>query len=287
VTARVVVTGATGLLGRAVFERLDDAFGVARTAPPGERWVSADLAVDASAVGALRPDAVVHLAGSALGDESELVRANVESTRQLLRALAGAGLRPYVIVAGSAAEYGEPPSDVVDEDSPVAPVTPYGRIKAAQTRVAREEAASAGIPLTVIRPFNVVSSELRASTALGSFRRQLLEQEGSPRTLRCGRLDIVRDYVTPGFVADAVARLLERDERPSVLNVCSGVGIELRAIVDEIAQVLGAELDIVEVPELVNLAAANRVVGDPRRLAGLGLTFRPTPASLARELLAQ
>jgi nucleoside-diphosphate-sugar epimerase len=284
-----VVTGATGLLGRAVFEQLRDAVGVARSVRTGGRWVSADLtdAEGARRIAALRPEAVVHLAGSTSGRERELERANVESTRVLVRALSQVAPRPYVIVAGSAAEYGEPDRELVDEESPIAPLSAYGKVKAAQTRVAQEEAARGRIPLTIVRPFNVVSAGLPRSTALGNFRRQLLEQDGSRRTLQCGRLDVVRDYVTADFVADVIVRLLDIDDRPPVLNVCSGVGIELRAIVEAAADLLGAELEIVEIPELLEIAAARRVVGNPERLARLGLAFRPTAASLAAELLGQ
>lgn len=289
---RVLVTGATGLLGRALLERLSqgpfETIGVARSAPERNGFVSADLVDPAGAQAAIAfsPEAIVHLAGTTGADETELVRNNISATRSLLQAVADFGLRPYVIVAGSAAEY-EESAGLIGEDSPVGPVTAYGRIKAAQTELARNECAAAGIPLTVLRPFNVVSPDLPASTALGNMRRQLLAQRGSPRTLRCGRLDVVRDYVTARFVAETIVRLLEVDDRPPVLNVCSGVGIELRAIVDALAGALQTTLEILQDPQLLALPAAPRVVGDPARLARLGLEFRPTPTALASALLDQ
>jgi GDP-4-dehydro-6-deoxy-D-mannose reductase len=260
---------------------------VARSAREGQ--VRADL-VDsdgARAAAAVRPDAIVHLAGSTTGDESELEESNLVATRNLLRALAELELRPYVIVAGSAAEYGQPDDEVLDEDSRLAPLTAYGRVKAAQTSLAQEECARMEIPLTVARPFNIVSHDLPASTALGNVRHQLLTQDGSPRKLRCGRLDVVRDYVSAAFVADAIARLLELADPPAVLNVCSGVGIELRAIVDAVGEAVGADLEIEQDDALAAIPAAPRVIGDPARLAAIGLEYRPTPAGLAAILLGQ
>jgi GDP-4-dehydro-6-deoxy-D-mannose reductase len=283
---RVLVTGATGLLGRALLERLADGpfetIGLARSAPHG---ISADLREHegAHAAAAVRPDAVVHLAGSAGGDETALERSNVTATANLIEVLSDA--RPYVVVAGSAAEYGEPPDGIIRDDSPTAPLTPYGRAKVRQTELAQRECERHGMPLTIARPFNVVARDLPQTTALGNFRHQLLAQSGSPRTLRCGRLDVVRDYVSATFVADALARLLELEEPPAVLNVCSGVGIELRAIVDVAAELLGTELELEQDPALAAIPAAERVVGDPSRLRSLGLEYRPTARQLAGVLL--
>jgi GDP-4-dehydro-6-deoxy-D-mannose reductase len=288
---RVLVTGATGLVGRAVLKRLSggpfETIAVARSGQEGQ--VKADLAdpEGARVAATLQPDAVVHLAGRTSGEERELEQSNVVATGNLLRALAELELRPYVVVAGSAAEYGLPDDGILNEASPLAPLTAYGRVKVAQTLLAQTECARTGIPLTVVRPFNIVSSDLPVSTALGNVRHQLLTQDGSPRKLRCGRLDVVRDYISAAFVADAVARLLELSDPPRILNVCSGVGIELRAIVDAVGEALAAELEIEQDETLTAIPAAPRVIGNPARLAGIGLEYRPTPAGLAAVLLGQ
>src|SRR5262249_49639492 len=51
-------------------------------------------------------DCIFHLAGTTRGTSSELTRINVGLTLSLLRALRRTGLRPLLVVAGSAAEYG-------------------------------------------------------------------------------------------------------------------------------------------------------------------------------------
>jgi GDP-4-dehydro-6-deoxy-D-mannose reductase len=286
----VLVTGSTGLVGGAVLDALAggpfETIGAARS-PHAD--IQADL-VDPDAArraAAVRPDAVVHLAGRTTGTQAELEQSNVVATRNLLAALEELGLRPYVVLAGSAAEYGQPDDGVLDEDSPLAPLTRYGASKVEQSRLAQEQCARLGAPLTVARLFNIVAPDLPVSTALGNFRQQLLAQSGSPRTLRCGRLDVVRDFVSAAFVAETIRRLLELPEPPPVLNVCSGVGIELRAIVDAMAEALGTELVIEQDQALAAIPAAPSVIGDARRLSSLGLRYDPAPDDLAAVLLGQ
>ena len=148
----------------------------------------------------------------------ELFRANVVATRNLFEAVAKLDPAPAVIVAGSAAEYGDPIADRVAEDHPTRPVTEYGRAKVQQSTVVQQIAGAAGLRFSIIRPFNIVSSELPATVALGNIRRQLLAASGPLRTVRCGRLDVVRDFIPLELVVDTVVRLLELEEWPPILE---------------------------------------------------------------------
>ena len=241
----VLVTGSSGLIGRAVVARLNalaaDVTGVSRR--DMSRWVlQADLtdrAAAAEIVQQVSPSSVVHLAGAATGRREDLHRANVVTTRNLLEAVATRDPAPAVIVAGSSAEYGAPIADRVAEDHPTRPVTPYGRAKVQQSMVVQQIAAAAGLRYCIVRPFNIVSSELPDTVALGNIRRQLLAGTGPKRTIQCGRLDVVRDFIPLEFVVDTVVRLLQLDNWPPILNVCSGVGIELAELVDRLGSALG------------------------------------------------
>jgi GDP-4-dehydro-6-deoxy-D-mannose reductase len=283
----VLVTGATGLLGRALLDRLHalgvDATGTSRAAGSAAA-VRADL-LDPDQVGSVleqvAPAVVVHLVGSATGDARKLHLANVVTTRHLLEAIGRMSSPPAVLAAGSAAEYGDPVTDRVAEEHPLRPVTEYGRAKVEQSRLVLEHAARAGIRACVLRPFNIVSPDLPATLALGNMRTQLLAGTGGERHVRCGRLDVVRDYVPLDFVTDAFVRLLDLEEWPSALNVCSGVGIELRALLDAMASELGVDLVVDIDPRLAAMPAAPRFVGDPGRLRSLGLDSRADVAELA------
>jgi nucleoside-diphosphate-sugar epimerase len=299
---RVLLTGASGLIGRAVLPALAaagyDVHAVSRrTAVPvqGAAFDLADLADLAAAqhlVARVEPDAIVHLAGGPRGDRHEVYRANVLTTVHLLEAAGSLAARPFTIVFGSAAEYGDAASPI-GESAPLRPLTEYGRAKVAQTVLAEAIARSRGIPLAVLRPFNVVAADLPASSALGNLRDQLRAGAGPVREVRCGRLDVVRDFVPLALVVEGVLALL-RAPAPGApgmpgltINLCSGVGLDLESILRAMAEKLGVELAIAVDRELASLPAAPCVIGDPTRMQSLlGLACRPTPESLAEILLA-
>ena len=275
----VLVTGAGGLIGTELLPLLEGAVA------SGDRR-RCDLSVPGQAaelVETVQPGTIVHLAGGTSPSRQEVYRKNVLTTVHLLEAAARLGDRPYCIVLGSAAEYGEVEEDLVTESSPLRPVTEYGRAKLAQTALAESICEAAGLPLTILRPFNLVSPRLPPSSPLGNLRDQLLRGE---RTVECGRLDVVRDFVPVSAVAEAIRRLVASPAPGQALNVCSGVGIELGAVLKAMAERLGVAVRIVQKPELLAIPAAPRVVGDPSRLSRLtGLRIEVTAEGLAGLLL--
>jgi GDP-4-dehydro-6-deoxy-D-mannose reductase len=294
-TSTLLVTGATGLIGRELMGSLSQGSWQVHTASRSESNLPGHHRCDLSRpdeafalVGEVRPSAVVHLAGGTSPNRHALYESNVLATVNLMNAVGRLPSPAYCIVAGSAAEYGDASEAPIgaSEASPLRPVSEYGRAKVAQTTLAESIARSRGIPLTILRPFNVVSPRLPASTALGNMRRQLLGSEGPERTVACGRLDLVRDWVPLPAVAEAILLLLARSAPNQVLNVCSGVGIPVGSILEAMAKRLGVALHVVQTPELLAIPAAPRVVGDPSRLAEVtGLRISVTAENLAEILL--
>jgi len=291
----ILVTGATGLIGQELIRELSprQALWEVHTASrsesglPGHHRCDLSVADETFAlIEQVEPSAVVHLAGGTSPDRHELLAGNVLSTVNLMNAAARLPRPAYCIVFGSAAEYGDTSQSPIGEEAPLRPVSEYGRAKVAGTTLAESLSRARGIPLTVLRPFNVVSPRLPASTALGNMRRQLLSAEGSERTVTCGRLDLVRDYVPVSSVAEVALHLLAKPVPGQILNVCSGIGISLGSILDAMARRLGVSLRIVQSPELLAIPAAPRVVGDPSRLfQEAGIRIEVTAESLAQILL--
>ncbi|SNS34619.1 Nucleoside-diphosphate-sugar epimerase [Geodermatophilus pulveris] len=186
---RVAVTGASGNLGTALLRRLTapgsgvaEVRGMARRQPPstapydGVTWHLADLGETRSEHELTRfldgADAVVHLAWALQpGRQPErLHRVNVEGTRRLARAAAGAGVRHFVF-ASSVGAYAAGAGDrQVAEDWPVTgiPSAQYSRDKSQAELVVRELLGSReGTTLTVVRPTLVLQPE--ASSEIGRY----------------------------------------------------------------------------------------------------------------------
>ena len=135
---RCLVTGAGGFIGSALCRRLEGmgarVYRLSRK-PGGPDTIVADLGRDPIVgLNDVRPEAVFHLAGrvhvmdEGSDAESEHIRVTVEGTRYLLQAAAEAGAGAFVFFS-SCAVMPEGSASELDETTPPAPATPYGRAK--------------------------------------------------------------------------------------------------------------------------------------------------------------
>jgi nucleoside-diphosphate-sugar epimerase len=152
----ILVTGAAGMIGRKLTERLGRDGGlngqqigkltlvdVVAPQPPADfaakiATVAADLAAPATVASAIagRPDVIFHLAGVVSG-EAELdfdkgYRVNLDGIRALLEAIraVGDGYRPRLVYTSSIAVFGAPFPDLIPDDFHLTPLTSYGTQKA-------------------------------------------------------------------------------------------------------------------------------------------------------------
>ncbi len=161
---RVLVTGATGMLGRGVAQALADRGDQVtvlqrRPAGLGLPEVLTDIS-DADSVGAAatKQDAVIHLAAkvNVVGPEAEYERVNVQGTRAVVNACLAAGVRRLVHVSSPSVAHSG--SGIVgrgaDPADPVAARGPYARSKAAAELIALG-ADRGQLAVLAIRPHSV------------------------------------------------------------------------------------------------------------------------------------
>lgn len=199
---------------------------------------------------------VVHVAAKKQVEESVnrplyYYRENVEGLRVLLEAATDAGVGSFIF-SSSAAVYGSPDVDVVDEDTPCLPVNPYGTTKHVGERMVEEVSAATGLRYVNLRYFNVAGAgtpELtdRGVSNLVPMVFQRLAQRQAPRIFgddydtpdgTC-----IRDFIHVADVASAhvaAARALA-DGRVETLtaNIGRGEGVSVQEMIATIRRVTG------------------------------------------------
>jgi nucleoside-diphosphate-sugar epimerase len=213
----VVVTGASGFLGRAVCAELAArgavVYGVSRTAcgsVPGIRFHHVREYGETPTPAGAR---CIHLAGNNNTQNiADRVEAERNATLQLAGRLATAGFA-RVIYASSAQVYGDQIEGARRENEPVSPATPYAKIK----RAAEEVFLAHGH--LVARIANVYGAGMSTANVLSDLLRQI-PGEGP---IRVHDTTPVRDYIHVRDVARGLAHLVLR-EGAGIFNLGTGIG---------------------------------------------------------------
>jgi GDP-4-dehydro-6-deoxy-D-mannose reductase len=288
---RVLVTGAHGFVGGHLLDLLSgepadvEVFALVRPrggapgARPGRATVlEADLddaAAVQAAMAAARPDRIVHLAGQSSVhhswiDPGATLRTNVMGLVHVMDAVRAEGLRPRVLVVGSADEYGivQDAAVPVREDMPLRPVSPYAVSKVAQGLLALQYGQRGGPEILRTRTFPHTGPGRGEAFAESSFARQIVEVEagGRPPVLAVGNLDAVRDFTDVRDVVRAYWALLDRGTAGDVYNVCSGRGVCVGDVMRRLIALAGVEVEVRADPGRFRPSDIPVLVGDPRRL---------------------
>ncbi|ENN84220.1 UDP-glucose 4-epimerase [Rhizobium freirei PRF 81] len=297
--AVALVTGANGFLGNYVCrEILDRGYDVVRlsrgSTVEDEKASPLSAKPTASEICKIideRQAAIVyHLAGTSQASDLEaLYQANVFFAQSILSAAASAKSPPKVILIGSAAEYGRPVnSDMISRESDTcSPLSAYGISKLAQTHHGLA-ASEAGLCVTIARLFNPIGVGSPATTALGSFVRQIASMPTGGGILRTGSLHSTRDFIDVAEAASAIVRLsLLSDVQGKVYNVCAGAGVRLQDLVSQLIEVSGIAVQHQIESTRRGTSDIDTVIGSNDRLRSVGLDIsKPDFRSVLEKMLS-
>ncbi|MFI9339681.1 UDP-glucose 4-epimerase GalE [Streptomyces sp. NPDC052773] len=217
---------------------------------------------------------VVHLAAKKqVGESMDLplhyYRENVEGLRVLLEAVTAAGV-PSFVFSSSAAVYGMPDVDLVTEETPCVPMSPYGETKLAGEWLVRATGRATGLSTACLRYFNVAGAAAPELADVGVFNLipMVFEKltEGAPPRIFGDDYPTpdgtcVRDYIHVVDLAEAhvaAARALEAAPgRDLTLNIGRGEGVSVREMIDRINALTGHDRPPTVTP---------RHPGDPARV---------------------
>ena len=287
-----LVTGGAGYIGAHVARALaaagmgvvvldDLSSGHGGFVAPGTAFVQGSVVDPATVRAALTDHAVtgvIHLAGFKYAGVSverplHTYEQNVTGMQVLLAAMIDLGITQLVF-SSSAACYGSPDVELVTEDLPTHPESPYGESKLIGEWLIRNVARVTQLRHTSLRYFNVVGSgepDLYDTSPHNLFPLVLKAlSEGRTPMVRGDDYatpdgSCVRDYVHVADVADAhvaAARALEAGQLLApVYNLGSGEGLSVLEIMAAMARVTGIDFTPV---------IADRRPGDPDRIVASG-----------------
>jgi len=209
-----------------------------------------------------------------VADPLKYYRNNTASTRNLLECCARTGVEHFVF-SSTAAVYGIPSTvGLISEETPTAPINPYGSSKLMSEWMLRDLAQASDLHYVILRYFNVAGADpagrigqatpeathlIKVACEVVTGKRTHVSIFGTDYPTPDGTG--VRDYIHVEDLASAHLKALDYlrgNGASTVLNCGYGRGYSVREVLDAVQRVSGVKLDIVESP---------RRAGDPPALA--------------------
>ena len=307
----ILVTGGAGYIGSHMVHALVDrgetvvvvdnlSTGYDAVLPPAATLVVGDIADEALIDRTIADhgiEAIAHFAGSIVVPESivdplKYYGNNTVASRNLIAAAVRGGVRAFLF-SSTAAVYGEPPTGLIDESVPPAPVSPYGWSKLMTEIMLRDTGRAHGLRHAILRYFNVAGADpagrtgqstpeathlikVASQAALG--RRPYLEVFGTDFPTRDGTG--VRDYIHVTDLIDAhVLALMHLMQGGDSLtaNCGYGTGFSVLEVVDAVRRVSGTDFEVRLSPRRAGDPSAR--VADSGRIRQL-LGWEPRHADL-------
>jgi UDP-glucose 4-epimerase len=297
---RVAVTGGAGYIGSVVAEVLvadghevlvidNLEKGHEEAIPDAAQFARIDIRKREPTAAALVDfgcDAVIHMAASSLVGESVTDPAkyfanNMIGGLTLLEAMRDAGV-VRLVFSSTAAVYGEPTKQPIDEGDAMVPTNPYGESKLAFERTLRWYAPAYGLSSVSLRYFNAAGATehrgedhdpethlipivLEAATG----RRSHVNVFGTDYPTPDGTC--IRDYVHVADLARAHVLALKSMGAPAESRAynlgCGGQGFSVRQVIDTAARVTGQPIRVEESPRrpgdpAILVASSSRIARD-------------------------
>jgi UDP-glucose 4-epimerase len=274
---KVLVTGGAGYIGSHVVAQLRDqgcAVVVLDNLSTGNPWAVSDAELlvedlaDYKTVATIlergRFDCVLHFAASIVVEESvqnplKYYLNNTRNTANLLEACDCAGVERLVF-SSTAAVYGLPGKSPVDEETPLAPISPYGDSKRMSEQMLSELGRTSAMRYVIFRYFNVAGAHptgelgetsknpthlIPAAYEAAMGKRPKMVIHGGDYPTRDGTG--IRDFIHVDDLADAhvlALRYLMDGGASEILNCGYGNGNSVKEVIEVVKSVTGTDFSV-------------------------------------------
>jgi nucleoside-diphosphate-sugar epimerase len=282
---RILITGSSGLIGRAVGAALrqagTDIAGLdLRAEDPADRGDLCDM--DELAARMTDVAGILHLGAVSRviegeRDPDQCWRVNAEGTRRLLDQALHSRTRPWVIYASSREVYGQQDKLPVAEDAPLLPTNVYAHSKVEAERLV-DAARAAGLRTAILRFSNVYGDTCdHLDRVVPAFARAAALAGRGPQDVRVDGVACTFDFTHIDDTADGilhVVRQLESGEaKLPPIHLLTGQPTSLGELAALAARIGGSNVRVAEAPP--RSFDVYRFAGAPTRAAQL-LGWRAT-----------
>ncbi|TKX32066.1 UDP-glucose 4-epimerase GalE [Campylobacter estrildidarum] len=219
-------------------------------------------------------DAIVHFAASievfeSMQDPLKYYMNNTVNTTNLIKTCIETGVNKFIF-SSTAATYGEPQTSVVSENSPLAPINPYGKSKLMSEWVLKDaNMAHPEFKYCILRYFNVAGAcmdfnigqrypkatlLIKVAAECAAKKRDKMFIFGDDYDTKDGTC--IRDYIHVDDISSAHLAALEylEEHESDIFNVGYGHGFSVKEVIESMKRVTGVDFKVELAP---------RRAGDP------------------------
>ena len=280
---RYLITGANGFVGKyfvdCLYNHEPDAFVIGAdvneiTSIDNINYLKLDLR-DKMAVFQLlekyKPNYVVHLAAISSVAQSWQEPAscflnNTSAFLNVAEAVRVQKLDTRILSVGSSEEYGiynEP----MQENFHLHPKSPYSVARLSQEYLSKLYVDHYGVDIVMTRSFNHMGPSQSERFVIPAFIKQLVAiSQGKESRIMVGNIEVIRDFLDVRDVVEAYYLILKKGKMREVYNVCSGQGVQLKAIIDIAAKILNVNPEIIIDESKIRPNDIPQVIGENSKL---------------------
>jgi len=194
-------------------------------------------------------DIVIHLAASINVKDSILNpekthNVNVDGTINVFRACVADKVRK-IIVASSAAVYGESKNLPVSENSSTNPISPYGKSKLNMEKHIQKFSQDNNLDCIILRFFNIYGKG-QSDAYAGVITKFMKNISKNKPLVIFGDGSYTRDFIHIDDVLDAINKAIEKTEgkRGDCYNIATGIAVSIKKLAELMLSISGKKLEI-------------------------------------------